>query len=272
VESPVVSVVTVVRNDREGLLKTLASVVSQDFHGIEYVVVDGASTDGTAALIEEETAKITRWISEPDHGVYDAMNKGWRLATGDWVVFLNAADRFLDPGVVSVAMGAASAEIDAIYGDAYYELEETRHLMVAGSPEDLPMGPFCCHQSLFMRREVIEGLGGFSLGEWPASDYGLIARAFAAGCRWQRVSRPFVSYVLGGISDVHARRGRLQSWAISRKVFGTTLQREIQWAHLLFRDLVREALRSAGLKGLVMSYQRLLARARTEPPPTSGER
>jgi hypothetical protein len=169
-------------------------------------------------------------------------------------------------------MGAANAEVDAIYGDAYYELGETRHLMVAGSPGDLPMGPFCCHQSLFMRREVIERLGGFSLGEWPASDYGLIARAFATGCRWQRVSRSFVSYALGGLSDLHARKGRMQSWAISRKVFGRTLQRELRWAYLVFRDLVREGLRRAGLKGLVMSYQRLLARARSAPPPISGEK
>ena len=259
---PVVSVVTIVRNDRDGFRKTFDSVVAQDLSGIEYVVVDGASTDGTAELVRELSGQLARWISEPDAGVYDAMNKGWRLATGEWVVFLNAGDWFLDPGVVSSAMAGARPGVDAVFGDAYFLLEGSRHLMPAGRPEDLPRGPFCCHQSLFMRREFLAGLGGFRLEEWPASDYGLIARAHAAGCHWQAVPRPFVTYALGGLSDVQACRGRLRAWAISRAVFGTTWPRQVRWAYLLLRDLARDGLRRVGAGAIVHWYQRKRVRAR----------
>ena len=265
-----VSIVTVVRNDRKGLRRTMESVLAQDFPGLEYVVVDGASTDGTLDLIRANADRLSAWISEPDGGVYDAMNKGWRLATGDWVVFLNAGDWFLDPGVVSAAMAAAGPQVEAVYGDALYLLGEQRHFMPAGHPEALPMGPFCCHQSLFMRRRMLEHLGGFRLAEWPAADYGLIARAHAAGCRWQGVARPFVAYALGGISDVHAGRGRRMAWAISREVFGTSWGRQLRWSYRLGRDLLRGGLRKAGLGGLVRAIQQCKAWVRRLGPAGRG--
>lgn len=94
---PKVSVITVVRNDREGLRKTITSLAAQDYLNMEYIVIDGVSTDGTLDIIRQNESIISRWISEPDYGLYDAMNKGKSVATGDWILFLNAADTFPAP-------------------------------------------------------------------------------------------------------------------------------------------------------------------------------
>lgn len=261
---PLVSIITVVRNDREGFLRTFESVVGQDYPCLEYLVVDGASTDGTADLVRERAGQFARWVSEPDRGVYDAMNKGWRMASGDWVLFLNAGDAFLDASRVALAMETAGPDADAVFGDADYVLTDgTRHRMAAGRPEDLPLGPFCSHQSLFMRRSWLERIGGFRLEEWPASDYGLIARAHVAGCRWASTGAPMVTYALGGISDTHAHLGRRRAWAISREVFGRTFRRDLGWAYQLFRDHVRGGLRKAGMGALVHWYQTMMIRARS---------
>lgn len=95
-QPPMVSVVTVVRNDRPGLSRTLQSVFSQSFRNFEYIIVDGASTDGTRKFLASFDACLDRWISEPDGGAYDAMMKGARMATGKYVLFMNAGDEFVD--------------------------------------------------------------------------------------------------------------------------------------------------------------------------------
>lgn len=91
---PKVSVITVVRNDKEGLEKTIASISKQDYPNLEYIVIDGASTDGTVEMIKENEQFINIWVSESDNGLYDAMNKGKTKASGDYVHFLNAGDWF----------------------------------------------------------------------------------------------------------------------------------------------------------------------------------
>src|SRR5512147_620337 len=93
-DRPRVSIITVVRNDHAGLAITMDSVAAQDYADREYVIVDGASTDGTVEVIRRRAAEVTRWISEPDSGIYQAMNKGVRAAAGEYVCFMNAGDRF----------------------------------------------------------------------------------------------------------------------------------------------------------------------------------
>ena len=92
-----ISVITVVRNDVEHISKTIESVLYQSYPAIEYIVIDGASTDGTNDVIERYSDRLRTWISEPDKGVYDAMNKGIALSMGDFVYFLNSGDTLLSP-------------------------------------------------------------------------------------------------------------------------------------------------------------------------------
>src|SRR5438105_4472064 len=92
--SPLVSIVTVVRDDAHGIARTIESVMGQTYCPIEHIVVDGASTDGTVEIVRRFPGRISTWISEPDHGIAHALNKGVGLATGDLMLFLNSGDYF----------------------------------------------------------------------------------------------------------------------------------------------------------------------------------
>jgi hypothetical protein len=112
--APRVSIITVVRNAADALAKTIQSVRAQTYSDIEFVVVDGASTDGTAEVLRGSAHLIDRWVSEPDDSLYDAMNKGKRMAGGDFAMFVNAGDTFVSDSAVS-RMAACVADLDKLY-------------------------------------------------------------------------------------------------------------------------------------------------------------
>lgn len=107
--TPRISVITVVYNGAQEIRRTIESVLAQDVPGLEYIVVDGASTDGTAAIVRSFGQAINRLVSEPDRGVYDAMNKGLSLARGTWLLFMNCGDRFCGPQALSMLLAGADA-------------------------------------------------------------------------------------------------------------------------------------------------------------------
>jgi glycosyltransferase involved in cell wall biosynthesis len=149
---PLVSVVTAVRNGERNLRRTLRSVANQSYENIEYVLVDGASTDGTLDIIRENERRIDRWISEPDTGVYDAMNKAVKIARGDWIYFLGSGDILLDH-VVLVARHLKD-ERTIYYGDVYMP---KLHRMFDGRFSNYKlMLRNICHQSIFYPRSVFE--------------------------------------------------------------------------------------------------------------------
>ena len=111
-----VTIITVCRNHAKELEKTIQSVENQTWQKKEYIVIDGASTDETLEVIQQHGDSITQWISEPDQGIYDAMNKGIRLAQGQWVIFMNAGDTFASTDTLQRVF-QESQEADVIYGD-----------------------------------------------------------------------------------------------------------------------------------------------------------
>lgn len=111
-----VSIITVVFNDIANIEATIKSVINQDYDHLEYVVIDGGSSDGTRDIISRYSKDISIYISEKDQGIYDAMNKGIKLAKGDWIIFMNSGDRFFSESVVSEAISQA-IDCDIIYGN-----------------------------------------------------------------------------------------------------------------------------------------------------------
>ena len=112
-----ITVVTVAFNAREALETTIRSVAGQDYPNLEYIVIDGGSADGSLEVIERHAADITRWVSEPDRGIYDAMNKGVAMATGDYCIFMNAGDTFVAPDTVNTVVAGMERGDDVVYGD-----------------------------------------------------------------------------------------------------------------------------------------------------------
>ncbi|MEO8003693.1 MAG: glycosyltransferase family 2 protein [Betaproteobacteria bacterium] len=208
-----ISVVTVCFNAAATIEKTILSVVSQSHPIVEYVVVDGASTDGTLKIVAKYSERIDNLISEKDRGIFDAMNKGVATATGDVVYFLNADDSFVDDRVLEDV--ARAFEQDAtrmlVYGNVVLKdgppgvLNFPARAFRKRSVSEFLHNSFC-HQAVFVRRELFAQLGPFDLQYRYSADYEWIIRAFKrdAGRDFFFLDRNIANYYFLGRSQQHA--------------------------------------------------------------------
>jgi glycosyltransferase len=221
---PAVTVITAVRNGAATLEQNLASVRSQTWRPVEHVIVDGASTDGTREMVER-LAPGARFVSEPDRGLYDAMNKGLALVSDpeSYVVFLNADDVFAGPDAVERVMRGAAGE-DLVYARLERFDEELDYRDVIGrevTARDLVLGMACHHQTLFCRRRVFDAVGGFDLRYRIAADYDWAVRVFQRGDVSKRYVPEVVSVMRrGGVSDRRYLRSVRERWRIVRRHYG----------------------------------------------------
>lgn len=196
---PKFSIITVVFNNEATIADTVRSVSMQTYSNVEYLIIDGQSTDGTLERIKDSGGTVTNLISEPDGGIYDAMNKGIALASGEFIGFINADDFYPSATVLSkVAEAFEKSGADSCYGDLCYvrQAEPTRIVRYWRSKEFMS-GAFekgWCppHPTFFVRRSVYERLGGFDLSFKIAADVELMARYLAAS----RISTHYISEVL----------------------------------------------------------------------------
>ena len=204
-----VSIITAVHNGESEIVRTLDSVAAQDYRDIEHIVVDGDSRDATIPLVRQHGSRVSQCISEPDRGVYDAFNKGLRIATGDVIAFLNAGDTYLDPSVVSRMVGAlTSTGVDAAFADTLIvDRRDERRILRRYrsrlfSPERMRFGLMPAHPSLFMRRAIYEQVGEYNTTFRIAGDYELCLRAFLrSSVRYCYVPEPVVRMPDGGLSN-----------------------------------------------------------------------
>lgn len=200
---PKVTVVTVTYNAEKYLEQTIKSVISQDYLNIEYIIIDGASTDGTIDIINKYEQYITYWVSEPDKGIYDAMNKGIDVATGEWINFMNAGDSFASKGAISYLIHNLKEDTDLITGDRYsvYENSSKKILNKASGingikEHGMPSG----HQSMLIKYSLMKEYK-YSLNYKYASDHDLMLRFYKDNKKIQLVDRPISNYLRGGYSD-----------------------------------------------------------------------
>lgn len=147
-----ISIITICYNAVDTIEKTILSVINQDYNDIEYIVIDGGSSDGTTDIIKKYENNIAYWISEPDKGIYDAMNKGIKAATGEWINFMNSGDTFIDNNIISrIGFENLNKDIAYVYGDNL-DLHDDGKLTYykAKSHKNVNRGIFCCHQSSFV--------------------------------------------------------------------------------------------------------------------------
>jgi len=201
-----VSIVTVCFNSVDTIEHTIRSVQEQDYESIEHVIVDGGSVDGTQEVVRGHNGQIKQFISEPDRGIYDAMNKGLRLATGEVVAFLNADDVYASRTVISDVVAAMRAgPADAVYGDLVYvgrrDTDRVLRYWRAGEyhPKAFHRGWVPPHPTFFCRTAVYRKLGGFDPGYRIAGDFELMLRFVEKnGIRVQYVPRLLVRMRWGG--------------------------------------------------------------------------
>lgn len=205
--TPLISVVTVCLNARDHIAEALDSMLDQSFESFEIVVVDGGSADGTMDVVRERelaSGGRLRWVSEPDEGLYDAMNKGLAMARGEFIEYLGADDR-LAPGAleaVAVAVGS-DATVQIVSGSAHIIGphggwdEPASELIRRGMPQRAPAR----HQSIFVRTETLRSVGGFDTRYRIAADYDAYLKLYLAGARQVRIADMLSEYRLGGASS-----------------------------------------------------------------------
>jgi glycosyltransferase involved in cell wall biosynthesis len=215
-----VSIITATYNSVKTLEDTIKSVLAQTYADIEYIIIDGASTDGTQQLIrqyEPQFGERLKWLSEKDCGIYDAMNKGIRMATGDVVGILNSDDYFTSNDVIErMITGFADQTIDAIYGDIHFirdgqpELCARYYSSKPFRPLWLRFGFMPAHPSFYCRREVLEKAGLYKTDYKIGADYEMMVRLFMVHkIKAQYLPIDFVTMRTGGASTRNVK-SRLQ--------------------------------------------------------------
>ena len=205
------SIITVTYNSERTLRDTMESILSQTFQDFEYIIVDGASKDATLDIIREYEPRFQgkmRYVSEPDKGIYDAMNKGFAMATGDVIGILNSDDFFTsDDVLLAVVDGFAGEYVDAVYADIHYVNTDdlTKCVRYYSSsvfrPWMMRFGMIPAHPSFYCRKAVYDQYGSFDTTYRIAADFEILLRLiFIHRIRTRYVKKDFVTMRLGGAS------------------------------------------------------------------------
>ena len=224
-----ISIITVVFNGVKTIDSCIKSVLSQDYPNVEYVIVDGGSRDGTKEAILNYGDRIARFISEPDKGIYDAMNKGLTVATGDVIGILNADDFYADTTVLSeVAKSMQSTNAEACYGDLEYvdgvDEKVVKRKWNAGEykKNSFLYGWMPPHPTFFVKRDCYLQIGNFRLDMGSAADYELMLRMIhKSGIKLAYIPKVIVKMRTGGVSNStfnnrwKANRNDKRAWSIN---------------------------------------------------------
>ena len=222
-----ISIITAVLNASSSIRYCLDNVKGQTYQPKEHIIIDGGSTDNTVAVINEFGSAITKTFSEPDAGMYDAMNKGLKSATGDIVGILNADDYYANNRILEkVATVFQNPNVDACYGDLHYVKCDEEHKVVrywrAGNftVSDFDQGWMPPHPTFFVRRKIYEQYGGFKLDLGTSADYELMLRFLLK----HRIKCSYIPETL-----VHMRSGGISCVSIKARLAANQMDRRA-WA------------------------------------------
>jgi glycosyltransferase involved in cell wall biosynthesis len=220
---PILSVITVVYNNAGDIERTMRSVINQTYPHIEYIIVDGSSTDGTLQIINQYKSRIAKLISEKDEGIYDAMNKGLAVATGDYVIFMNSGDEFYAANTVEKVF-ASGFDADIYYGETEMinnegqSLGQRRHKV----PENFTwrsfnLGMSVSHQAIYIRRISTEP---YNRKYELSADIDWIIRAAKKAKKIVNVNLYVAKYLVGGISKSKHRQSLTERFNIMKQYYG----------------------------------------------------
>ena len=206
----IVTIITVCRNHAQELERTIRSVESQTWQEKEYLVIDGASTDDSLDVIKAHEASITRWVSEPDQGIYDAMNKGVKMAQGEWVIFMNAGDTFAGDDTLQRVFGNP-LDADVIYGDVI----KGELVKKAEAPRNAHR-MFYCHQSAFVRTSCLREYP-FDIRHKMSADFKQVKQLYLNGKRFRQLDFPVANFDTQGVSNRNRSAGLYDNIQVIRE-------------------------------------------------------
>ena len=255
------TIITIVYNNQSEIEDTIKSVLKNRNPDIEYILIDGGSTDATMEIVERYRAQFAHIVSEKDDGISDAFNKGIRLATGDLIGMINAGD-FLMDNTYSLLERAYSPSIDVYYGDSTTLYEEGHRVV----QKALPLHhiryrmPFC-HQSTFVSRTAYGKYGVYSLDYRICMDYELFYRMFSRGAKFQYIPEPLSEFRRGGVSDTNYRKILEEKKKVAVRYGKHTVAMDLYYRAWAMKFWVRKWVKRFGLLG---TFRRIRDKARTD--------
>ncbi|WP_109832824.1 glycosyltransferase family 2 protein [Reichenbachiella versicolor] len=258
-----VSVITVVYNGADVIEKTIQSVLSQSFQNLEYIVVDGASNDGTLEVLSKYSDSISKFISEKDSGIYNAMNKGIVLSSGDYLLFLNAGDIFYsDQSLEKLISVANNHQWDFIYGKAVLEDETSGIELEFGKelvPQELNKKMPICHQAILYHDTAFQEIGNYDEQLRIKSDHEWLVRYFHLknqDTNYQFVDEFVVRYDMIGFSVMNKDVSLREHWEIAKKYFSWPVKAKMALTYPLYYLKYKLLKRLIGGR-LLNSYRKL---------------
>ena len=223
------SIITITYNAEQFLERTIQSILAQTNQNFEYIIIDGKSKDGTLAIAEKYKSRVNKLISEPDKGLYDAMNKGLKNASGDFVWFMNAGDEINDSQAVEKIYKAISDKTDVLYGDTYFvdndgnieglRSEITPHRLPKNLKwQDMKLGMLVCHQAFIARKSITPLYMENNL----SADVDWEIECLKNAINVQYLDFVVAKYLTGGVSNQQLKRSLLDRYKVLKKHFGLT--------------------------------------------------
>jgi glycosyltransferase involved in cell wall biosynthesis len=231
-----ISLITVSFNSAHTLKDAIESVLSQQYEDIEYIIVDGKSTDSTVSIIESYSSRISKWISEPDKGIYDAMNKAIQMATGDVVGILNSDDFYFDSTVIPTVMEVFRTQpVDAVFGDLIFVDANNLSRVVrkysskGWTPKKFAYGFMPAHPTFFVKRTFYKEIGFFKTNYPIGSDYELLIRfLYTHKIKYQYINKVMVTMRTGGAST----KGLKSNFILNRDILNACRENGIKTNYL----------------------------------------
>ncbi len=246
-DKPVISVITVVRNAASTIERTMQSVLGQTCRSLEYIIIDGGSSDGTLDLIRKYEDKIAYWVSEPDNGISDAFNKGISLARGEFIALVNSDDWMSHDQAEQAVRALQSSSADYVYGDLLFHDDKGAVLYrINGDPEYTRVirskMPEICHPTCVVRRSAYERFGSFDTRYRYAMDYEWALRLHVRGARGKYVNAIVGHMGLGGASDAWFKKSVREVRDIAVRYGRNRAVAEIEYRYRIIKGASRRLL------------------------------
>jgi glycosyltransferase involved in cell wall biosynthesis len=254
---PKITVITACLNASRTLEQTLASVLSQNYPGLEYIVVDGGSADGTLDIIKKYEDRLSRVISEPDNGIYDAFNKGLRMASGEIIGILNADDFYAPWALETVARAYKdNPECDVLFGKVAVVDEAKRSWKVypLGSAANLPDSMSISHPAIFVPKRTYDRWGLFDDSYKITGDWDYMLRIFLDGAVFSPVDEVLTAFRLDGVSGALSPRHLAENRVVYEKRLDEKTARG-KIIKMYLKYCVRRVMKATGVYNLYASYR-----------------
>jgi len=253
-DQPLLTVITVVFNGDIHLEETIQSILNQTYKNIEYIVVDGGSSDGTLEIIQKYDSFIDYWVSESDCGIYDAMNKGASLSNGNWINFMNAGDLFCDNSTVDSVFLYKNGSSGVLYGDTIFSYGNFKKKIKSKELKEFFKGMPFIHQSAFIRSDL-QRQRPFKTSMKIAADFDLFYEMYLNGVHFTRCDLCVSVATLGGLSDNKRIDSVLERWGVVNS-HGANLRNFFYFSNCLIIEMFKFLLKVLLPNILIMKIQK----------------